>query len=101
VFVYRLALELGIPDPEEWKKRLTLRQLRRWMAYWRVEPFGDQWRMAARTSLTTAAGMGAKPDPEAEERFLPSYRDKPQTEEELRRELMKIPSFREQMQKGE
>ena len=56
--------------------------------------------MAARTSLTTAAGMGAKPDPEAEERFLPSYRDKPQTEEELRRELMKIPAFREQMQKG-
>jgi hypothetical protein len=101
VFVYRLALELGIPDPEEWKKRLTLRQLRRWMAYWRVEPFGDAWRMAARTSLTTAAGMGAKPDPGAEERFLPSYRDKPQTEEELRRELMKIPSFREQMQKGE
>jgi len=101
VFVYRLALELGIPDPEEWKKRLTLRQLRSWMAYWRVEPFGDQWRMAARTSLTTAAGMGAKPDPEAEERFLPSYRDKPQTEEELKRELSKIPAFRDQMQKGE
>jgi hypothetical protein len=55
--------------------------------------------MAARTSLTTAAGMGAKPDPDSEERFLPSYREKPQTEEELRRELMKIPAFREQMQK--
>ncbi len=99
--MYRLALELGIPCPEGWKKRLTLRQLRKWMAFWRVEPFGDAWRMAARTSLTTAAGMGAKPDPEAEERFLPSYREKPQTEEDIRREFMKIPAFREQMLKGE
>ena len=45
--------------------------------------------------------MGAKPDPEAEERFLPSYREKQQTEDDIRRELMKIPAFREQMQKGE
>jgi hypothetical protein len=101
VFIYRLALELGIPYPEKWKKRLTVRQLRKWMAFWRVEPFGDAWRMAARTSLTTAAGMGAKPDPEAEERFLPSYKEKQQTEDDIRRELMKIPAFREQMQKGE
>jgi hypothetical protein len=101
VFLYRLALELGIPYPEKWKKRLTVRQLRKWMAFWRVEPFGDAWRMAARTSLTTAAGMGAKPDPEAEERFLPSYKEKQQTEDDIRRELMKIPAFREQMQKGE
>jgi hypothetical protein len=45
--------------------------------------------------------MGAKPDPEAEERFLPSYREKPQTEEDIRREFMKIPAFREQMLRGE
>ncbi len=101
MFIYRLALELGIPYPEKWKKRLTVRQLRKWMAFWRVEPFGDAWRMAARTSLTTAAGMGAEPDPEAEERFLPSYKEKQQTEDDIRRELMKIPAFREQMQKGE
>ena len=101
MFLYRLALELGIAYPEVWKKRLTVRQLRRWMAFWRVEPFGDAWRMAARTALTAAAGMGAKPDPEAEERFLPSYREKQQTEDDIRRELMKIPAFREQMQKGE
>ena len=101
MFLYRLALELGIAYPEVWKKRLTVRQLRKWMAFWRVEPFGDAWRMAARTALTAAAGMGAKPDPEAEERFLPSYREKQQTEDDIRRELMKIPAFREQMQKGE
>lgn len=101
MFLYRLALELGIPFPEAFKKRITVRQLKRWMAYWRVEPFGDEWRRAARMALTSAAAMGGKPTPEAEERFLPSYRDRPQTEDDLRRELMKIPAFREQMTKGE
>lgn len=100
MFLYRLALELDIPYPEQLKRRITVRQLKKWMAYWRVEPFGDAWRMAARTALTAAAGMGAKPDPEAEERFLPSYREKQQTEEDVRRELMKIPAFRQQMTKG-
>lgn len=98
MFLYRLALELDIPHPEAWKKRLTVRQLRKWMAYWRVEPFGDDWRRSARESLTIAAGMGAKPDPEAEERFLPSYREKPQTIDDIRRELSKIPAFARQMQ---
>ena len=91
-------MELGIGNVEGWKRRLTVRQLKRWMAFWRVEPFGDAWRMAARTSLVTAAAMGAKPDPDAEEKLLPSYRDKPQTLEQLKAELAKIPTFREQME---
>ena len=82
-----------------WKRTLTVRQLRRWMAYWRVEPFGDAWRRAARQSLMAAASMGAKPEPDAEERFLPSFREKPQTLEQLKAELAKIPSFREQMER--
>lgn len=98
VFIYRLALSLGIPNVEAWKKRLTVRQLKLWMAAWRIEPFGDPWRMAARSSLVTAAAFGAKPEPSAEERFLPSYREKPQTFEELKAELAKIPAFAKQMQ---
>ena len=36
-------------------------------------------------------------DPDAEEKFLPSYRDKPQTIDDIRRELAKIPAFAAQM----
>jgi hypothetical protein len=67
------------------------------MAYWRIEPFGDEWRRSAREALTAAAGFGAKPDPDAEEKFLPSYREKPQTIDDIRRELAKIPAFAAQM----
>lgn len=97
MFVYRLALAHGIWNVEQWKRRLTVRQLRQWMAYWRVEPFGDEWRRSARQALTAAAGFGAKPEPDSEDRFLPSYREKPQTLEQLRAELMKIPAFAKQM----
>lgn len=82
---------------EAWKKRLTVRQLKLWMAAWRITPFGDPWRMAGRAALVTAAAMGAKLDPDSEERFLPSYRQKEQTFEELRAELAKIPVFAKQM----
>lgn len=71
------------------------------MAYWRIEPFGDEWRRSAREALTAAAGFGAKPDPDAEERFLPSYREKPQTIDDIRRELAKIPAFAAQMKQDE
>jgi len=100
VFTYRLALALQIDQVEAWKRRLTVRQLKRWMAYWRVEPFGDEWRMAARQALTVGAAFGAKPDASAEDRFLPSYREKPrpQTLEDIRRELSGIPIFAKQME---
>ena len=101
VFLYRLAVELGIWDVEGWKKQLTVRQLKMWMAAWRVQPFGDEWRMAARSALITAAAFGAKPDPDAEERFLPSYREKPQTLDDIRAELAKIPTFAKQMQENQ
>jgi len=85
---------------EGWKRKLTVRQLKMWMAAWRVAPFGDPWRMAARSALVTAAAFGGKPDPDAEERFLPSYRDKPQTLDDIRAELAKIPSFAAQMKES-
>lgn len=101
VFIYRLALELGIANVEQWKRRLTVRQLKLWMAAWRVSPFGDPWRMAARSALVTAAALGARPEPDAEERFLPSFRERPQTPEEMRLELLKIPQFAAQMARQE
>ena len=64
------------------------------MAYWRVEPFGDQWRRAGRAALVASGG---KVEPEAEEKFLPSYRARQMTEAEQIAELMSIPSFAEQL----
>lgn len=91
-------MALGIWDVEDWKKRITVQQLLKWQAFWTIEPFGDDWRRAGRAALTAAAGFGARPEPEAEDKFLPSYREKPQTLEQLRAELSKIPQFAKQME---
>lgn len=95
LFLYRLGLQVGVWDVEGWKKQITVRQIRKWMAAWRVEPFGDEWRRTGRAALMVS---GAKLDPETEDRFLPSYREKPQTEEELIAELKKVPKFRKQLE---
>lgn len=45
--------------------------------------------------MSFAAVMGAKVKTDAEEMFLPTYDPyRPQTEEEMIRELMKIPGFK-------
>jgi hypothetical protein len=65
------------------------------MAAWRVEPFGDEWRRAGRAALVMAGG---KIEPGDEDKFLPSYREKVQTEAELVAELKKIPGFKKQLE---
>lgn len=97
MFLYRLALEHGIWDVEAWKQKITLGQVRRWMAYWRVEPFGDQWRRAGRAALVASGG---KVEPSAEEKFLPSYKapePRQMSDEEQMAELMSIPAFAKQL----
>jgi uncharacterized protein (DUF1697 family) len=85
-------------DVEELSKRITLRQLKWWMAFWRVEPFGDEWSRSGKLAAVTAAAAGAKVEPDFEERFLPSYRAPVQTEEELKDQLRRIPFFAKQME---
>lgn len=94
-------MQLGIPNVEEWKKELTLEQLKRWIAAYRVMPFGDDWRRTARLAVTLAASNGAKVREDAEEMFLPTYDpSRPtQTEDEMLAELSKIPGFAEQLKK--
>jgi hypothetical protein len=92
LFAYRLALELGIWNVEEWKKELTVEQLRRWIAFYRVEPFGMHWRRTARLAVSVANAFGAKVSSDAEEMFIPGYDpSRPtQTPEEMAAELAKL-----------
>jgi hypothetical protein len=89
---------MGIWDVETLKKEITLEQVRKWMAFYRVDPWGSDWRRAARMAVVSANAFGAKVDVDAEEKFLPTYRQPEQTEEQMIAELKKIPGFRQQLE---
>jgi len=78
-------------------------QLKRWMAYYKVEPFGEPWRIAARQTMFTVTAAGAKTREEFEEMFLPTYDPgRPtQTEDEMMAELMKLPGFKKEDANGD
>lgn len=87
-FLYRLAAHLGIGHVEKWKHDLTLDQLHRWIAYYRVEPFGEEWLRSARATMFTIAALGAKPGSDFVDLFLPNYDpDREMTEDEIAEKL--------------
>lgn len=97
LFLYRLARDHGIIDVDALAAVLPLRVLKGWMAYWSVEPFGDEWARTGKLAAVVAKAMGSDVDPEFEEKFLPSYRAPVQTEADMIAELKKIPGFAEQL----
>lgn len=92
--MYRLALESGRVDIDRLAGELTLRDVILWKAYYLNEPFGTHWQRTARLAAWLSAAFGAKMDEDSEDKFLPNYRAKPQTDEEIEAELNKIPWFR-------
>ena len=86
---------------EALSRRISLRQLKWWAAYWMVEPFGDDWARSGKLAAVMAAAQGAKVDPDFEEKFLPSYRAPVQTEEQLIAQLRRIPFFAAQLEDKE
>lgn len=101
LFLYRLAALHGVVDVDEWAKQIPLRVLRGWMAYWTLEPFGDDWARSGKLAAVLASSNGAKVDTDFETKFLPSYRAPVQTKEQMIEELRKVPAFAAQMaQKG-
>ena len=101
LFLYRLAALHRVVDVEEWAKQIPLRVLRGWMAYWTLEPFGDEWARSGKLAAVLASSNGAKVDTDFEAKFLPSYRAPVQTTDEMIAELKKVPAFAAQMaQKG-
>lgn len=85
-------MEFGIWDVDAWKRQITVEQIKRWIAFYRVEPFGQAWRRTARLAVTLASAAGAKVSTDAEEMFCPGFDPaRPtQTEEEMLRELAKL-----------
>ena len=83
---------MHIWDVERWKREITIEQLKRWIAFYRVEPFGQSWRRTARLAVTLPSASGAKVPTDAEDLFCPGYDpSRPtQTEEEMLRELAKL-----------
>lgn len=58
------------------------------MAFYRVEPYGEDWLRTARGTLFTVMSMGAKPDDSFVDMFLPSYDpDREMTEDEIAAKL--------------
>ena len=103
LFLYRLAALHGIWNVEAWKREITLEQLKRWLAFYRIEPWGQSWRQAARQTMFTVTALGAKVREEFEDMFLPTYDPaRPtQTEAEMLAELMKLPGFKLESQDGD
>lgn len=103
MFLYRLALEIGEWDVEQTvhslASRMTIGQLRTWMAYYRIEPFGQDWWRSARLAATVGAMWTGKYQEQVEETFMPTYREaRPQAEAEMIAELKKAPMFRKQLE---
>ena len=104
MFLYRLALEIGEWDVEQTpgslSARMTVEQLRVWMAFYRIEPFGQPWWRSARLAATVGAMWTGKYQEKVEETFMPTYREaRPQSDQEMLAELMKAPQFRKQLEK--
>lgn len=101
MFTYRLALELGIWNVEEFKRKISRRQLRRWLAFYLVEPWGQPWLLAGRQTALIRHAFTGKFDRHDEERFLITYREGdehrskvPLTDEELAGKLAAIPGLK-------
>lgn len=75
-------------------QELTVEQVRFWKGYFLSEPFGCDWQRTARLAAWVAAAMGAKIDEDSEDKFLPTWRKRPQTDDEIAAELAKIPWVR-------
>lgn len=92
---------MGYPDVEKLKQEISFRQLKTWLAFYRIEPWGQPWLMAGRmTSLIRAAFTG-KFDHHDEERFLITYRPGdeyrskvPLSDEEIAAKLASLPGLK-------
>lgn len=73
-----------------------------WAAYYRISPWGDEWRQTGRLATVVAATNGVKDIDGLEDKLMPGggrYRGMTQTEIEMMEELKKIPGVREDFER--
>jgi hypothetical protein len=82
-----LALRLG-RSHRELLETVDAAELAEWEAFWKIEPWGDEWRQTARLATALCTAWGAKRL--EEEMLMPSHRKPPQTPDQMLGELMKM-----------
>lgn len=95
----RLALEVGEWNVDALAEAIPMHLVWEWAAFYRLCPWGDEWRRSGRMTAVLAAAAGAKFEGELEERFMPGggkYRGMNQTEIQMIEELKKIPAIKAQ-----
>ena len=98
LFLGRLALACGEWDIEAFTARIPIRVVNWWMAYWQCEPWGAEWHRSGKLATAMAAAMGSDVPADFVEKFLPTYREKLQTKQQMLEQLRKIPAFAAQME---
>jgi hypothetical protein len=63
-------------------------ELAEWEAFWTIEPWGDEWRQAARIATALCTAWGSKNL--KEEMLMPSHRKRQQSPGEMFAELQKL-----------
>lgn len=93
---------LGIFDVERWLKKASVRQLKWWLAFYRLEPWGSPWQIAGRQTSMIRQALGCTYDDAFELRFMPTYqegdeidrRGVPQTDSEIRDTIAQLPGMK-------
>lgn len=93
LFVFRLCLALGQLHPEHLLQSLTSRQFAEWMAFYSIDPFGDQ-RADLRAGIVAATmsnrWRGKNENPASASDFMPFRGQSQQTPDEIKRALHSI-----------
>lgn len=95
-------MQLGIWDVDLLAEQIPLPLFTEWLAFYRMSPWGDEWRRTGRLAKIIALANGAKGCDDLEDNFMPGggrYRGMNQSEVEMLKELKKIPQVRERFEK--
>ena len=92
---------MKIWDVEQWKREITVEQVRKWLAYYRHDGgFGCQWRMMGRATSWIRAAFTGRYDKDDEVRFQLSYREGdeykpafPLTPDEIAERMAQLPGM--------
>ena len=69
-------------------RKIRIDEIVDWVAYWNVEPFGDDWNRTAMQTLFLLKALGASVDETFLEAFLPNYDpNRAMTNEELEEQI--------------